>query len=134
MCECGCVSNDKKFVFPAPNRAIYILTLSGGCVSCDAPSAVVIELVEPTDTLYREYQAGEFLDGNLKFEQWPDSQGVAIKTGMIRSEFIKAMSRHLVGIGTDSGLFGDDGRLDAVGSDELLKEAYEDSQTRPTLI
>ena len=121
-----------KYVFPAPKRAIYILTLSGGCVSCDTPAGFIIELIEPTDTLYSEYRRGDFIDGELQFEQWPDSRGVAIKTGMRRHEFVAALRQHLVGVGSE--MFGDAGNIDDVAADEILEEAFEQAQVRPTLV
>lgn len=132
MCECGCVSNDERLVFPGPRKAIYILSLHGGCVECDSPAAITIELIEPTDSLYREYKSGDFIDGKLAFEQWPDSQGVAIKTGMLRSEFIAALRPHLVGVGPE--MFGDTGAIDDSGADVILEEAYEDAQVRPQVL
>lgn len=131
MCECGCVANDKKFKFPANGKSFYLLTLSTACMNCDAPPGISIELIESGHGLYEEYSAGDsdYLEGDLPFEKWPDSKGVAIVCGMTRSEFIKAMSSHLIGI--DSNELGDDGVLDDVAAETILEEMYENSQVRP---
>lgn len=132
MCECGCTSNDKKYSFSGPEKSLYILTLSGGCVDCDAPSGVSIELIETTNILYKEYRRGDFLNGKLKFEKWPDSKGAAIVTGMRRHEFIKALMSHLVGVSSDE--MGENGKIDESGADVILEEMYEDAQVRPQLL
>ena len=132
MCECGCVSNDDKFSFPAPGKSLYILTLSGACKNCDAPAGVCIEMIAPDNVLYKEYKRGDFLNGPLEFEQWPDSKGIAVITGMRTHEFVEAMRNHLVGI--DSRKLGDDsGRIDTAGADVIAEEMYDDSQAMPQL-
>lgn len=136
MCECGCVYNDKKYLFPGPGNTRYILTLSGACLSCDAPSGFTIERVDSTNVLWQEFNRGEFLTGNLKFEKWPDSVGVAFITGMLKHEFVKVASPHLIGI--DSRDFDDDdksnGKIDEFGAEAILEEMYEDATMKPRLV
>ena len=132
MCECGCTSNDDRFSFPGPGKSFYILTLSGGCVDCDAPSGVSIELIEPENVMFIDYRRGEFLNGKLKFEKWPDSKGAAIVTGLRKHEFVKALMSHLVGVSSDE--MGENGKIDEPGADVILDEMYEDSQVRPKLV
>jgi hypothetical protein len=123
MCECGCIANDLKYTFPAPNKQVYVLTLSGGCIYCDAGPGIIIERI-----LKKELQE-EFIDGQLKFEKWSDSEAVAIITGMRKHEFINALKEHLMGLSVDE--MGENGILDEVGSEVILEEAYEDSIVKP---
>lgn len=132
MCECGCVSSDRHFRFPASGDSFYILTLQGACVDCDGAPSIRIELVEPSNTLYEEYVRGDFLDGDLAFEECPDSKAVSIVCGMRRHEFVKAMMAHLVGV--DSSELGEDGTIDEAGAEVILEEMYEDSQTQPRVL
>ena len=132
MCECGCTLNDRKYKFPGPGRSFYILSLCGWCVSCDAPSGVTIERIDPTHTLYKDYKRGDFLEGDLKFDAWADSVGAAIITGMTSAEFVAAAKSNLVGINSKD--FGDDGKIDKIGAETILEEMYEDLQKRPTLV
>lgn len=136
MCECGCTGNDQHYRFPGPGKTFYILTLSGGCVSCDAPSGFTIERIDSTNILWENFNRGEFLDGNLHFEKWPDSVGVAVVTGMLKHEFVAATKSHLIGI--DSRDFQDDeaadGKIDEIGAETILEEMHEDAQTRPKLV
>jgi len=134
MCECGCTSNDQKFRLLGPAGTLYIVTLSGHCTNCDAPSGICIEQIDRTHTLYWEYQNGEFGCKPLKFEDWPDSKGVAIATGMRKHEFVKAVAHHLVGIQPNGGLFDDKGYIDDAGAEVVVEEMYEDSQKRPALV
>lgn len=129
MCECGCTMNDMKYTLPGPGKAFYIVTLSGACEGCDAPSGITIELIEPSNTLFANYKRGEFIDGPLTLEQWPDSKGVAIVAGLRKHEFVKAVSENLVGI--DSKEMGEDGTIDKDGADVIAEEMYEDSQVKP---
>lgn len=121
MCECGCTSNDHRYWFPARGNEVYILTLSGGCTECDAPSGVSIERISQGSSLWKDRR--DYLDGKLKFEKWPDSHGVAIVAGMRRHEFIKALTPHLIETDLDE--------LDEIGAEVLLEEAYEDSVVKP---
>lgn len=132
MCECGCTSNDDRYTFPGPGKSFYLLTLSGHCVECDAPSGVSIEQIEPSNVLYKEYKRGEFSNGPLLFESWPDSKGAAVVVGMRRHEFIKALLSHLVGVSSDD--MGEDGKIDEAGADVILEEMYDDAQVRPQLV
>jgi hypothetical protein len=134
MCECGCVGMDERYRFPAPNRAFYLLTLSGACAGCDSPSGISIELCEPGSHNYKYYgkEYPEALDGQLKFEDWPDSKGVAIVTGMTEGEFIKAMMSHLVGVSSKE--MGTKGRIDEAGAGVILEEMYDDATSRPKLL
>lgn len=131
MCECGCDMNSERFWFPAPRNAIYLLTLRTACVHCVAPPSILLEVINPEDPLYRDYKRGDFQTKPLPFEVWPDSRGVAITTGLMREEFVKACSKHLIGTGAD--MFGEDGSVDADGAEVILEEMYEDSQIRPTI-
>jgi len=129
MCECGCVANDRRYSFPGPGKSFYILTLSGGCVECDAPSGITIEHIKPGMFMFDKVHREEFLDGELKFEKWPDSEGVAIVTGLLRHEFIKALTPHLSG--SLNNLCDDEGPIDEIGAEVVLEEAYEDSVVKP---
>lgn len=128
MCECGCTSNDKHYSFPGPGKSFYVLTLSRGCVECDGPSGISIEHIKPGMFLYEKTHREEFIDGELKFNKWPDSLGVAFVTGLLKHEFIEAIKPHLVGTEV-----GEDGAIDDIGAEVLLEEAYEDSVVRPHL-
>jgi pyruvate-formate lyase-activating enzyme len=133
MCECGCVGNDERYLFPGPGKTLYILSLSGCCLNCYSPSGFTIERVDSTNVLWKEFNRGEFLTGNLKFEKWPDSVGVAIITGMVRHEFVDATKSHLIGI--DPKDFADnDGLIDGIGAETILEEMYKDAQKRPQLV
>lgn len=132
MGECGCTTNDRRYRIPGPDKTFYLLTLSGACENCDAPPGITIEVITPEHTLYREYKRGEFNDGQLKFEKWRDSRGVAIVCGMRKHEFVKAILPHLIGL--DSKELGDEGKLDEAGAEVVIEEMYDDSQTRPAIV
>lgn len=132
MCECGCTSNDDRYTFPGPGDSFYLLSLAGDCRSCDAPSGITLELIEPSNTLYEEYKRGTFTRGKLKFEKWPDSKGVAIITGMCMHEFIAALRSHLIGV--SSVELGENGLIDDAGAEVILEEMYEDAQVQPKLL
>lgn len=132
MCECGCVMNWDRYTFPAPNKALYLLSISPHCDNCDAPVGVSIELIEQTNTLYKEYKKGDFSDGPLKFEQWPDTKGAAIVCGLRKHEFVQAVLPHLVGI--DSRKMGENGAIDKFGAEVIAEEMYNDVQCRPKLL
>lgn len=123
MCECGCTANDERYVFPAPGRKVYVLTLSRGCVECDAPSGVTIERIDRGTLL------PDFIDGELKFEDWRDSEGVAIVTGLLKHEFVEALLPQLVG--TSASEMGDNGVIDEAGAEVMLEEMYADAQVKP---
>ena len=127
MCECGCTANDRRYTFPAPGRTAYLLTLSGGCVECDAPSGVSIERISMSDMIWKQRE--EFTDGALKFEKWSDSEGVAIITGLRKHEFVKALLPQLVGVSAED--MGEGGVIDESGAEVILEEMYEDAQVRP---
>lgn len=74
----------------------------------------------------------DYLDGELHFNDWRDSQGVAIITGMRRHEFVAALTKHLVGVSAED--MGDDGTIDEVGAEVLLEEMFEDSQVKPRIV
>ncbi len=131
MCECGCVMNHRRFSFPGPGKAFYILTLLGACENCSAPTAVWIELIEPGHALWDDYKRGDFLDGPLLFDQWPDNKGISITTGLLSSEFVKALSSHLIGV--NSTELGENGLIDAAGAEVILEEMYADAQVQPYL-
>lgn len=132
MCECGCELNAERYSFAGPGKSFYVLTLRGECLNCDAPPGISIEVIEPGHCLFDEYRRGEFTDGLLKFEKWPDNMGVAIVTGMRRHEFVKAMASHLVGLAVED--FSERGKIDRISAETILEEMYEDSQTKPTLV
>jgi|GEM_PF-5008339 len=132
MCECGCSSNAKRYKFAAQGESFYILTLLTVCVNCDGAPSITIELIEPGNTLFDEYKRGEFLSGDLAFEDWRDSKGVSIVCGMLRHEFVKALSQHLVGINSDE--LGENGTIDDAGAEVILEEMYEDSQLQPRVL
>jgi hypothetical protein len=131
MCECGCTGNDEHYTFPGPGKTFYILTLSGGCTGeCDAGPGVTIERIKPGDFMHSKENREAFTDGPLKFEKWPDSEGVAICTGPRQHEFIDSIKSHLIGV--SSAELGDDaGTFDEIGAETLLEEAYPDSVYRP---
>jgi hypothetical protein len=134
MCECGCVSNDKHYRFSGPGKTFYILTLSGCCLSCDAPSGICVRHIKPGEFLHEWYSDPEKLDGELSFENWGDgSGGAAVVIGMLRSEFIESTKSHLIGI--DPKDFADnDGLIDGIGAEAILEEMYEDAQKKPELV
>lgn len=132
MCECGCVSSRRRYRFPAPGKCTYLLTLIPHCVDCNWPSAVSIELVEPSGWLYREIRDGDCLVGDLPFEKWPDSQGVLVECGHMKNGFIDLLRRHLIGVSSDE--LGTDGLIDDVGADVILEEMYEDAQFSPRVV
>lgn len=132
MCECGCTMNDERYRFPGPDKSFYLLTLSGGCVDCDAGPGVSIELIEPNNSLYREYKRGEFTNGKLRFEKWPDSKGAAVVVGYRQHEFIRALLQHLIGVSSEE--LGENGVIDEAGAEVILEEMYEDAMFRPKLV
>lgn len=132
MCECGCVLNDRRYTFPAPDGAFYLLSLSGCCVNCDAPSGVTIERCDVGSFNHGYYSNPDYIDGPLPFEKWSDSVCVAIVTGMDRSEFIKSTKQHLIGV--DSSDIGECYVIDDIGAETILEEMYEDAQLRPSLV
>jgi hypothetical protein len=134
MCECGCVSSDLHYKFPGHGDSIYILTLSKGCIGCDAPSGVTIQNTRPGDSLYEWYRDPETHEGELHFENWGDQgMGAAIITGMLRSEFIKSTRDHLIGINPKDFAYND-GLIDGDGADVILEEMYSDAQTKPRIV
>lgn len=133
MCECGCGSMADRYRFPAPNEAIYLLSLYPACTNCDVPPGITLELITREHTLWAEYQDGDwYCDGPLPFEQWHDSKGVAIVAGMRSDEFVKAMLPHLVGV--DSNELGEGGVLDEAGAEVIAEEMYADACTKPRLV
>lgn len=132
MCECGCVGTDERYRFPGPGKSFYVLVLHGKCLNCYSPAGVAIERIDPGHALWKEFKRGEFLDGDLQFEKWPDCYGVSVVTGFLRDEFIKALSPHLVGV--NSNELGEGGELDEIGAETILEEAYEDSAFKPKLL
>lgn len=132
MGECGCSYNDDRYTLPGPGESFYIVTLHGGCTECPSPPGISIERIDPGNVLWSEYKQGKFTDGTLPLEQWRDSVGVAITVGMGRSEFVKAMIPHLVGV--DSREMGEGGKIDECGADVIADEMYEDSVFRPKLM
>lgn len=133
MGECGCVGNDERYWFPAPNNGIYLLTISGGCTDCCAPPGVTVELVE-RGKKSREWKEREwYIDGELQFQDWGNgNKGAAVVTGFEKHEFIKALLPHLVGV--DSKKMGENGAIDESGADVILDEMYEDAMFRPRII
>ena len=132
MCECGCTMNDKRYTFAGPGKVIYMLTLSGGCVDCDAPSGISIERLKPGDFMHANGHRDEFVDGELQFETWAESEGVGIVTGMRRHEFVKALSAHLIGASAEE--MGENGVIDEAGAEVMLEEMFEDAQMRPAIV
>ena len=127
MCECGCTANDERYLFPAPGDKVYMLTLSKGCVECDAPSGVIIERIGKSDIHYR--QRKDYTDGDLKFEKWHDTEGVAIITGLLRHEFVAALAPQL--IGQSIAELCEDGEMDEVGAELLLEDLYKYAVVKP---
>lgn len=133
MCECGCTSNWSRYRFPGPGKVFYLLSLSPACVNCDAPPGVSIERFKPGDFGYGYYRDDDHVDGDLNFEKWSDSEGVAVVCGKRQHEFVAALLSHIVGIGGEG--FGDgDGTVDECDAEVILEEAYEDSLTAPALV
>ena len=126
--------NDRKYWLRGPHEMLYIVTLSGHCRNCDAPPGVLIERIDETHVLYRKSRRRDFNCLEMKLAEWPESEGVAIVTGMRQNEFVKAVSRHLVGIQPNGGLFDDKGYIDDDGAEVIAEEMYEDSQRRPKLV
>lgn len=129
MCECGCVSNDKRFTLTGPGDSYYLITLRGHCKECDGSSVVLIELLEPGTHGHGYYR--DYTSGPLPFDKWPDSMGVTINVGMTDQEFRAKLAPHLIGL--DSKELGDDGVLDDAAVDVLLEEMYDDAQTFPSI-
>lgn len=131
MCECGCVMNDDRYTFHGPGKTFYLLTLSAGCVDCDAPSGVSIQHVRPGEFLFNYVKENpEHIDGKLTFEKWgDDSRGVGITTGLRRHEFVKALASHLIGVSSKE--MGENGVIDEAGAEVILEEAFEDSIVKP---
>jgi hypothetical protein len=132
MCECGCEANADRYTLPGPGKSFYLISLSAECLNCDAPPGVTIELIEPSNTLYRDYKEGEFNTEPLKLEKWPDSKGVAIVAGMRQHEFVKSVKSHLEGMEVEH--FTEKGRIDRIGAETILEEMYEDSQVKPFVV
>lgn len=132
MCECGCSEMFLRYTFPAPGKSLYLLTICQHCVGCDAPSGMSIELIEPSNILFKDYRSGEFINGPLPFSKWKDSKGVSFAFGLTRHEFIAAALEHLVGI--DSSELGENGKIDRFGADVIAEEMYESVQKRPSLV
>ncbi len=132
MGECGCTMNDNKYTLPGPGKSFYLVSLSGGCVDCDAPPGVTIELIKPGDPLYAEYKSGEYVDGPMTLSNWGDSKGVAIITGHRRHEFVKETLSHLNGLEVKH--FVDHGRIGKTGAETILEEMYEDSRVKPSIV
>lgn len=132
MCQCGCMENDERLTLPGPGESFYVISLYSGCADCDNPAGVTIELITPKDTLYKDYKAGEFIDGPLKMKNWRGSKGAAIITGMTKEQFVKATLSHLIGV--DSNEFSGDGGLDKIAAETILEELYDDSQVKPFVV
>lgn len=124
MCECGCTSNDERYLFQAPGNMVYMLTISGGCTECDAPPGITIERLAKSDLHYQERDV--YTNGELKFEKWAYSEGVALITGFRKHEFVAGLKAVIVGAGPFDG-----GAIDEIDAEVLLEEAYEDSIVRP---
>jgi hypothetical protein len=124
MCECGCTSNDMRYLFPAPGNKVYMLTLSRGCVDCDGPAGVTIERLSKSDIHYTQRE--DYTDGELKFEKWAYSEGVAIITGFLKHEFVKKLSPLLVGTNIEAA--------DEIDAEVLLEELYDASVMKPQLV
>lgn len=132
MCECGCTGNDKQYSMPGPNGSIYVVILHGGCLSCDSPAGIAIEYVEPSDGLFEEYRSGDYIDGPMPFEQWPDCKGAAIVVGYRKHEFVAAVQSHLIGVSSDD--MGIGGAIDELGAEVIAEEMYEDARFCPQLV
>lgn len=104
-----------------------MLTLSGGCVECDAPSGITIERLAKSDIHYRERD--DFTEGELKFEKWVDTEGVAVVTGLLRHEFVAVLKSHLIGVSSDE--MGEGGVIDEAGAEVILEEMYRDAVVKP---
>lgn len=127
MCECGCVGNDERYTLPAPNGAIYVVSLHGGCIDCDSPPGVSIERIDKDNIIFNEWKRGEFSNGPLVLEK-----GAAIATGFRRHEFIAAVMKHLVGVSSE--VMGENGLIDEAGADVIAEEMYDDAKFRPSLV
>jgi len=132
MCECGCTMNDERFLLPAPDGELYVVTLAGHCSDCDSPSGITIELIEKNNPMFREYKRGDFTIGYAKFVKWPDSKGISIPCGLTKGEFVKAAKQHLVGESV-SDMADENGVLDDIAAETILEEMYSDVQLRPVL-
>ncbi len=129
MGECGCVMNDRKYLLPGPGEKFYVVTLSAGCVDCDAPSGVTIERIQRGDFMFSDDHRTEFTNGMLKFEKWSDSEGVAIVTGLRRHEFVAKLKSHLIGVSSEE--MGENGVIDDAGAEVILEEMHDDSNVTP---
>lgn len=129
MGECGCTLNDYKYLLPGPGENFYVVTLSAGCVDCDAPSGITIELIKRGDFMFTDDHRVEFTDGMLRLEKWSDSEGVAIVTGFRRHEFVAKLKSYLIGVSAKD--MGENGKIDEVGAEVILEEMYDDSVVMP---
>lgn len=134
MCECGCSMNATRYTLPAPGKAFYLVSLSAECKNCDAPPGVTIELIEPSNSMYKEYQSEDYSDGPLKLEKWSDSKGIAIVTGMRQHEFVKATMQYLTAIRPSDFDMKASDKIDANMAEVILEEMYDDSQVKPRLV
>lgn len=124
---------DDKYSLPGPGQSIYLVSLAVACKNCDAPAGITIERMEPGDAMFEEYTEDEIYGvAPLQLNDWPDSKGVAIVTGMTQAEFVKAMMPHLVGV--DSRKLGENGVLDEAGAEVIAEEMYGDSWTQPSVV
>lgn len=131
MCECGCVGNWRRYKFPGPGDSFYILVLAPHCLNCDAPSGVFLDHIKPGHTLYADYKRGDFTDGNLEWFDGPDNPTATVVTGMLRHEFIKALTAHFTEMDVEGLL--EDGAFDECSADVILEEMYDDAQFAPKL-
>lgn len=131
MGECGCSMNDDKYTLPGPGKSFYVISLASHCCNCCAPAGISIERIDPGHVLWREYKQGEFTQGQLPLQQWPDNLGVGIVVGMEKHEFVKAMMTHLVGVSSNE--LGENGKIDEYGAEVIAEEMYEDACFRPKL-
>jgi len=132
MCECGCVMNWDRYKFPATGKAFYLLTLKNHCQDCDGPTGISIELIEPGTFMFDYYSDPEHHNGELKFDDWTDSKGVAITCGLMKHEFVKKLSQHLIGVNSND--MGEDGLIDEFGAEVILEEMYDDAQVQPAIV
>lgn len=133
MGECGCPGMWKRYRFPGPKKSFYLLTLSGPCTNCDAPSGISIELCMPGSHSFDYYSKDypDALDGELKFPI-TGLPIVAIVTGMDSCDFIRVCQEHLVGVRSDE--MGENGAIDLMGAEVILEEMYEDACFAPKLV
>lgn len=131
MCECGCTMNETRYHLPGPDKTFYLVRLYPGCIACDAPAGVSIEKMRHDNPNHADLY--KYSDGPLPMAAWADGvSGAAIVTGMLRHEFVAALTPHLTTLYIPHYL--ENGKIDDIGAEVILEEMYDDAQTSPHVV